>query len=624
MSFSLVHPASRGGRRLHRPGPQGTLGRLALFSAIALSTLSASDGLAATIHHVDQAHPNASPNGPGTALAPYSTIMSALNANRHAGAWFIVHAGTYRERVAVPASGSAEQPIVIRAEGEVVVDGADDFAAFGLWNHVVDGVWIAPTVDWDPAQVFADGERLQPSAQLTPTTVEPGRFRWFMGEGLAVNLGANPASFGIAVGRRSHGFLVSDHNHVVIDGFEVRHAERRGIELLACSSVVVRRNRVEGSGFGGIEVQGGAHVQVFANKVRDNNNHGILFRLGVTNSIIDANESFENVRLGLDGATGIYLSESSNNRIEGNLLHHNQDSGCEIQSGSNGNLLVQNVAWSNGDHGFAHLYATNTLHLNNVAWGNHTEGFSVEGGATGTRIYNSISVNRALAPESYCMFVDSSSTAGFDADFNIYWNIADQPPIRFGQAIYPNVAAFQAGTGIGWSSFGADPRFVNAFAGDFHLRSDSPAIDAATSAIPGWKETDVEGRMRSDEPAVPNTGIGPYGFADRGAYEFHGATLSVRGPAATGRLALATLSPNPSRRNVVFTVEQSTAGDVAWTVFDVQGREQWSGQRPLPSGRSELSWPLTNRAGARVPNGVYLVRVQRGGETATGRFVVMP
>ena len=624
MSFSLVLPAPRGGRRPCRRGRHRGLRRLAsLFSAIALSTLSVSEAAAASVYHVDNTHPNASPTGPGTVLAPYSTIMSALNANRHAGAWFLVHAGTYPERVAVPASGTATQPILIRAEGEVVVDGADDFAAFGLWNHVVDGVWIAPTVDWDPAQVFADGERLQVSAQLSPAAVEPGRFRWFMGEGLAVNLGGNPASYGVAVGRRSHGFLVSNREHVVIEGFEVQRAERKGIELLACSSVVVRRNRVHGSGSSGIEVQGGSHVQVFANKVHDNNNHGILFRLGVTNSIIDANESYENVRLGLDGATGIYLSESSNNHIEGNLLHHNQDSGCEIQSDSNDNLVVQNVAWSNGDHGFAHLYAKNTLLLNNVAWGNQTEGFSVEGGATGTRIYNSISVNRALAPESYCMFVDSSSTAGFDADFNIYWNIADQPPVRFGPVIYPNVAAFQAGTGIGMNSFGADPRFVNAFAGDFHLRSDSPAIDAATSEVSGWEATDVEGRMRADEPSVPNTGIGPFGFADRGAYEFHSATLSVRGPGTAGGLALASAFPNPGRMSVAFTVEQPTAGDVEWTVFDVQGREQWSGQGTLPSGRTELRWSLTNRAGARVPNGVYLVRVRRGGETATSRFIVM-
>jgi hypothetical protein len=295
----------------------------------------------------------------------------------------------------------------------------------------------------------------------------------------------------------------------------------------------------------------------------------------------------------------------------------------EIQTNSDSNVVVQNVSWSNGDHGFAHLYAKGTLLLNNVAWGNHTEGFSVEGGATGTRIYNSISVNRALSPQSYCMFVDTASTAGFDADYNVYWNVADQPPVRFGQVVYTNVQAFQQGTGIGPCSFGADPRFVNAFGADFHLRADSPAIDAANSGVVGWQETDADGRMRADEPGVPNTGSGPTGFADRGAYEFTGGTLSVREVGGAGGLAISDAFPNPSRMSVAFSVEQFTAGDVSWAVFDVLGREQWSGRGVLPSGRSELRWPLTNKSGSRVASGIYLVQVKRGGESAVTRFVVM-
>jgi parallel beta-helix repeat protein len=596
-----------------------------LFSAVLLLSLSTLLARAADVYLVDRANPNASLTGPGTALKPYSTITAALNAHPDSGVWILVKPGTYRERIVVPASGSPLKPIVIRAEGAVIVDGADDFASGALWSHLSGDVWVAAGVTWNPVQVFADGGRLQLSTQNSAHQVEPGRFAWFAGQGLAVNIdGGSPATHAIAVGHRTHGFLVSNKSSVVIEGFEVQRAEQKGIELVGVSNVIVKHNVVHASAAGGIEVANASKVQVYANTVSDNNNHGIIFRLGVTNSIIDANESFGNIRLGLDGATGIYLSESSNNRIEGNRLHDNQDSGCEIQTNSNDNVVVQNVSWSNGDHGFAHLYATGTLLLNNVAWGNHTEGFSVEGGATGTRIYNSISVNRALAPESYCMFVDSSSTAGFDADFDILWNIADQPPIRFGQVVYSNVAAFQAGTGIGLSSFGADPRFVNAPGGDFHLRFDSPAIDAATSAVAGWEETDADGRMRADEPDVPNTGAGPFGFSDRGAYEYRSATLSVREAEWTGGLALSSPFPNPSRRTAAFVVEQSTAGDVRWSVFDIMGREQWSGGGTLPAGRSELRWPLTDRSGARVPSGIYLVRVQRGREVATSRAVVMP
>jgi len=618
----LAHPSPFAG---DRPGRArlGAVLRLTLLSAISLLPLSAIPARAADVYYVDQANPNASLLGPGTQKKPYSTIMAALSAHRDSGTWVLVKPGRYRERVAVPASGSGNQPILIRALGDVVIDGADDLADNALWTSLPSGDWLAPSVDAAPDQVFADGVRLQPSSAAAPDQVEPGRFAWFAGQGLAIDLGGgSPETYAVAVGQRANGFFVSRDN-VVIEGFRVERAEHQGFELIGCNHVVVRNNVVNLCGAGGIEAQGGDQIQVHGNVVSDCNNHGIIFRLDVSNSTIDDNESFGNVRWGLDGATGIYLSESSNNVLRGNRLHDNQDSGMEIQTNSNDNLVVQNVSWSNGDHGFAHLYARNTLLLNNVAWGNHTEGFSVEGGATGTRIYNSISVNRALSPQSYCMFVDSASTAGFDADFNIYWNVADQPPVRFGGTVYPNVQSFQLGTGIGPNSFGADPRFMNAFGGDFHLRSDSPAIDAATSAVSGWQEADADGRMRTDDPTVPNTGTGPTGFSDRGAYEFTGGTLSVWASEGGERLSISNPFPNPSRSTVSFAVQQSTAGEVSWTVYDVLGRETWSSRSVLPSGRSDLRWPLTDRSGARVANGLYMVRVKRGAETAVARFLVM-
>jgi len=321
-------------------------------------------------------------------------------------------------------------------------------------------------------------------------------------------------------------------------------------------------------------------------------------------------------------ATGIYLAGSPNNRIEDNRLHDNQDSGMEIQTGSNDNLVIQNIAWSNGDHGFMSLYATGNLFLNDDAWANHSEGFSAEGGSTGTRIYNCISVRSPIAPQTYAMFVDTSSTAGFDADYNILWDTASQPPVRFGQNVYASVAAFQAATGIGPHTFGADPRFVDATNGDFHLRSDSPAIDAATSSIPGWDKLDADGHIRADQPATPNTGTGPVPFADRGALEYHDAVLSVGGPATGTSLALSTAYPNPSRSAVAFTLRLSSTSDVSFSVYDLLGRVVWSERGERPAGVSTLRWPLTGADGTRVPSGLYMARVRRGGETVTTRFVV--
>ncbi|GAF75669.1 unnamed protein product [marine sediment metagenome] len=82
------------------------------------------------------------------------------------------------------------------------------------------------------------------------------------------------------------------------------------------------------------------------------------------------------------------------------------------------------------------------------------------------------------------------------------------------------------GSGAGWDSsvgtdgggnIDADPKFVNAAGGDLHLQASSPCIDAGDgTASP---TTDVEGNARYDDPATPNSGLGPP-WVDMGAYEY--------------------------------------------------------------------------------------------------------
>ena len=598
--------------------------RLVLVSALLAIAFSTTPAWAEKLVYVDVMHPSASDSGPGTANAPYRTITEALLAHPDTGVTVVVRPGVYRERVAVPASGTKTNPVVIRAMGNVVVDAAEDMSWPGWFTQLSGDVWVAPVVGVHPKQAFADGARLIESAQSDPALVEPGSFGWFPGVGLVANVGGgNPASHGLMVSLRSHGFLLQGRSHVVIDGFTIAHAGEKGIEVLGGTGVKIRNNKISQSFSAGIALENCSGVLIQGNRVSDNNHHGIEFRAGVTGSLVERNESFANYHVGEAWATGIYLANSPGNTIQDNLVHENQDSGIEIQSGSNNCLVRQNVSWSNGDHGFALLYVTGTTLQNNSAWGNATEGFSVEGAATGTHLYNNISVNRALAPESYCLYVDASSLPGLDADYEIYWNIADLPPVKLGPTVHRTVLDMQTATGLGLHSFGADPRFVNPFAGDLHLRSDSPAIDAARTDLATWDETDAEQHWRIDMPATPNTGSGAVSFADRGAFEFQGVTLSVGdgGPMHTMRVQAA--YPNPSRRGVTFTLELPVAARMELCVFDVLGREVWSEERDRPAGRSEVAWGLSDRSGARVPNGLYLARVNRGGESSAVSFVVM-
>jgi len=79
-------------------------------------------------------------------------------------------------------------------------------------------------------------------------------------------------------------------------------------------------------------------------------------------------------------------------------------------------------------------------------------------------------------------------------------------PTSLAGVTYSNVQYSSTGTG----NISTDPQFVNAAAGDLHLRSTSPAVNAGnSSAVPAGVSTDLDGNPRIAGSAV-----------DMGAYEF--------------------------------------------------------------------------------------------------------
>ena len=82
------------------------------------------------------------------------------------------------------------------------------------------------------------------------------------------------------------------------------------------------------------------------------------------------------------------------------------------------------------------------------------------------------------------------------------------------------MTAFRSATGQETNGIQAAPGVQERRSGNFHLTAGSPAIDSANSGASGQSETDVEGAVRIDDPATPNTGMGPRAYDDRGAYEF--------------------------------------------------------------------------------------------------------
>lgn len=90
------------------------------------------------------------------------------------------------------------------------------------------------------------------------------------------------------------------------------------------------------------------------------------------------------------------------------------------------------------------------------------------------------------------------------------------------------------------------------------------------------------------------------------------------------RLALSPVFPSPSAGAVSLVLELPRAANVAFAVYDVNGRQIHSDSgHPLAAGRWTLSWPGKSQGGALARPGIYLARVSVNGSVFARRFAVV-
>ena len=276
----------------------------------------------------------------------------------------------------------------------------------------------------------------------------------------------------------------------VIAGFEIVGGARSGVDVRNAHHVTVRNNRVHGSGLTGI------------------------FTAFADDMLIEGNESYAN------GEHGVYTSNSGDRPVvRGNYLHGNVGAGVHMnadlgQGGDGiitGALVEGNVIAGNGTGGGAGINmdgVSQSTVINNLIVDEHASGIAVfqEDGAVCSSD-NLIAHNTVLtaADGRWALVMPNPGCTGNRLIDNVFWTdhsfrgsiaiwtahpsgfeshhnaIRDRFSIDGGDTVI-TLAQWQA-LGYGSGSFLSTPAalFVNPGAGNFQLKTGSPAIDAGVT-----------------------------------------------------------------------------------------------------------------------------------------------
>jgi parallel beta-helix repeat protein len=389
-------------------------------------------------------------------------------------------------------------------------------------------------VDPSGSDTTGDGSQAHPWASIVfaATKVSAGDTVWInpgiYAGGVIVETGgsaAEPITFqasgpGVVIegsGGDRDAFFIDGADYVIVDGLTIQHANRAGLRISLADHVTVRN-------------------ATFA----DNGKWG-LFTDFSDYTTVENSESY-----GAVDEHGIYISNSSDYpTIRGNRLHNNHDCGLhmngDISQGGDGiishGLVENNVIYENGTGGCSGINmdgVTDTLVRNNLLYANHASGISIyqiDGGSgsqnnliynntihmasdgrwainipntsdTNNRVFNNILYNEHSWRGS--ISIASSTLPGFASDYNV---VMDRFSSDDGDTRISLVEWQQLGYDL-HSIIATPPElFMDAVAGDYHLKQGSPAIDQGTPLAEVTQ--DLQGNPR------------PAGSAfDIGAYEF--------------------------------------------------------------------------------------------------------
>ncbi len=455
-------------------------------------------------------------NGNGSSASPFKTIQAAANVV-NPGDVVNVLPGTYNEKVVVTRSGSAALPIQFKASGGAVTV---TNATVPMWGALID--IRASNLSFDGIDVRDSGwygyiiQGTSTTARVSNISIANVKTRTTYASGIYTKYAAQVSILNnkiqdacvspVATHNTQECISVVESDGFVIDGNEIwnsigNNGPSNGGEAIDAkgnsSNGVIQNNDIHDIKDVGIYLDSGSKQGTGATDDRP------MANIVVTRNVIKG--SYHGIAVASElGGT------AQNITISNNLVTDSAENGIVI------------AAWNDNGPRSGILIANNTVYRNGFGNTQSTWGGGID---VATINYTNIRILNNVVSQNESWQIANTNTTG----------------APFGQLTVAGNVSFGGGLSywhpqIGSPGLNQDPQLVDPAAGDFRLRSTSPAINYGQPA---------------EAPTVDLTGAPRFAAPDAGAYEFVA-------PAPTG-LSLAPTSDTGTPGDNITRLNNTTA-----------------------------------------------------------------